>query len=342
MRCGDESSEAARYARGGQREGRCTCLVREHAWSSGGGAALGGGGSQASTHTCSNLCGVLRRKCASSVARFPPINILIPHTVTSAVHFFLLQLPQHSPVAGGVAEATLVRRPSTQAVRKDPLVARITLDTRPVLSGGKRAHLANSSFARPAVSNVGTHVRGLPRRRRSAPAVRRRRGGGTGRWRLPRRAVGSAVCHPRGEWRDRRALVHLALQCSVESKPDRAWLAWPKSLSAAEAGRTQTALRSGQPRPISRLGCAWHPGHIGPCLRHRRCAPESIGELTSAFFFYACTHGGPLGDIGSFAHMTHPTHTTRQEEIAEWLARPAALTRPLTTTLTPLVRALLL
>ena len=89
-------------------------------------------------------------------------------------------------------------------------------------------------------------------------------------------------------------------------------------------------------------GLRWHPGHIGPCLRHRRCAPESIGELTSAFFFYACTHGGPLGDIGSFAHMTHPAHTTRQEEIAEWLARPAALTRPLTTTLTPLVRALLL
>ena len=197
-------------------------------------------------------------------------------------------------------------------------------------------------FRATAVSNVATHLRGLPRRRRRAPAVWRRRGGGTGRWRLPRRAVGSAVGHPRGEWRDRRALVHLALQCSVESKPDRAWLAWPKSLSAAEAGRTQTALRSGQPRPISRLGCAWHPGHIGPCLRHRRCAPESIGELTSAFFFYACTHGGPLGDIGSFAHMTHPTHTTRQAEIAEWLARPAALTRPLTTTLTPLVRALLL
>ena len=108
----------------------------------------------------------------------------------------------------------------------------------------------------------------------------------------------------------------------------------------AEAGRTQAALRSGQPRPISRMGCAGTQAISG--LRHRRCAPESIGELTSAFFFYACTHGGPLGDIGSFAHMTHPAHTTRQEEIAEWLARPAALTRPLTTTLTPLVRALLL
>ena len=183
-------------------------------------------------------------------------------------------------------------------------------------------------------------MRGLPRRRRSAPAVRRRRGGGTGRWRLPRRAVGSAVGHPRGEWRDRRALVHLALQCSVESKPDRAWLAWPKRL----IGRGWPHADCPTLRPASAKpdGLRWHPGHIGPCLRHRRCAPESIGELTSAFFFYACTHGGPLGDIGSFAHMTHPAHTTRQEEIAEWLARPAALTRPLTTTLTPLVRALLL
>ena len=52
-----------------------------------------------------------------------------------------------------------------------------------------------------------------------------------------------------------------------------------------------------------------------------RCAPEAIAELTSAFFFYACTHGGPLGNIASFAHLTNPAaHSTRQAEIAEWLA----------------------
>ena len=58
-----------------------------------------------------------------------------------------------------------------------------------------------------------------------------------------------------------------------------------------------------------------------------RCAPEAIAELTSAFFFYACTHGGPLGDIGSFAHMTNPAaaHLTRQAEIAEWLVRRTLL-----------------
>ena len=55
-----------------------------------------------------------------------------------------------------------------------------------------------------------------------------------------------------------------------------------------------------------------------------RCAPESIAELTSAFFFYACEHGGPLGSVASFEHTTNHAHSTRQWEIAEWLASPAA------------------
>lgn len=56
-----------------------------------------------------------------------------------------------------------------------------------------------------------------------------------------------------------------------------------------------------------------------------RCAPAAIAELTSAFFFYACEYGGPLGRISAFEHTTSLTHhSERQWEIAEWLRTPAA------------------